>query len=236
VLLSAHFDSWDGASGATDNGTGTLVMMEAMRILKLVLPHPTRKIIVGHWTSEENGLVGSRAFTEDHPEVLAGLQALFNQDNGTGRVVRIGAAGLPDAGAKLKAWFERIPEVYRRQITLSNPGFPSGGGSDDASFACHGLPAFGLGALNWQYGNYTWHTNRDSYDKVVFDDLRSNATLTAMLVYLASEESGTIARDRVDLVALAEAAKSDTTTGRRPIPTSWPECSLAPRVTKPRVK
>ena len=236
VLLSAHFDSWDGASGATDNGTGTLVMMEAMRILSLVLPHPTRTIIVGHWTSEENGLVGSRAFTEDHPEVLAGLQALFNQDNGTGRVVRIGAAGLPDAGAKLQSWFERIPEVYRTQIILSNPGFPSGGGSDDASFSCHGLPAFGLGALNWQYGNYTWHTNRDSYDKVVFDDLRSNATLTAMLVYLASEESGTIARDRVDLVALAEAARTDTTTGRRPIPTSWPECSLAPRVTKPRVK
>ena len=64
------------------------------------------------------------------------------------------------------------------------PGFPAGGGSDDYSFACYGAPAFGLGALNWDYGNYTWHTNRDTYDKIVFDDLKPNATLTAMLAYL----------------------------------------------------
>ena len=70
----------------------------------------------------------------------------------------------------------------------------------------------------------------------MFDDLRSNATLTAMLAYLASEESATITRERVDLVALAEAAKSDTSANRRPVPTSWPECVAAPRVTKPRLK
>jgi carboxypeptidase Q len=68
VMLSAHFDSWDGGTGATDNGTGTLTMMEAMRILKLVYPHPKRTILVGHWGSEEEGLNGSRAFVEDHPE------------------------------------------------------------------------------------------------------------------------------------------------------------------------
>ena len=60
-MLSAHFDSWDAGSGATDNGTGTIVMMEAMRILKQVLPNPKRTIRVGHWTSEEQGLNGSRA-------------------------------------------------------------------------------------------------------------------------------------------------------------------------------
>jgi carboxypeptidase Q len=84
VMLSAHFDSWDGGTGATDNGTGTLTMMEAMRILKKVYPHPKRTILVGHWGSEEEGLNGSRAFVEDHPEIVANLQALFNQDNGTG--------------------------------------------------------------------------------------------------------------------------------------------------------
>jgi hypothetical protein len=89
VMLSAHFDSWDGASGATDNGTGTLMAMEAMRILKLAYPRPKRTIMVGHWSSEEQGLNGSRAFATDHPEVLKGLQALFNQDNGTGRVQSI---------------------------------------------------------------------------------------------------------------------------------------------------
>src|SRR5574337_1642866 len=69
VVLSAHFDSWDGSSGATDNGTGTVTMMEAMRILKTVLPRPSRTIIVGHWSGEEQGLNGSRAYMADHPKV-----------------------------------------------------------------------------------------------------------------------------------------------------------------------
>jgi carboxypeptidase Q len=239
VILSAHFDSWDGSSGATDNGTGTITMMEAARILKRLYPAPRRTILVGHWASEENGLVGSRAFTEDHPEVLRGLQALFNQDNGTGRVVRMGAAGLPDAATHLAAWLAKVPEVFRQQINFSGPGFPSGGGSDDASFACSGLPAFGLGALSWDYGTYTWHTNRDTYDKVVFDDLRANATLTAMLAYLAAEDSTTITRERVDLAAAAAAAQADSTLRpetRRRIPTAWPECSTAPRATRGRLK
>ena len=84
VMLSAHFDSWDGSSGATDNGTGTLMAMEAMRILKKAYPNPKRTIMVGHWASEEQGLNGSTAFTEDHPEVMKGWQGLFNPDNGTG--------------------------------------------------------------------------------------------------------------------------------------------------------
>lgn len=237
VLLSSHFDSWDGSSGATDNGTGTLVMLEAMRILRQVLPNPQRTIVSGHWTSEENGLVGSRAFSEDHPEIRNGLQVLLNQDNGTGRIVRLGAAGLPDLARKFEAWLGRLPEELRKQVNFAGPGFPSGGGSDDASFACAGLPATSLGALSWDYGTYTWHTNRDTYDKVVFDDLRSNATLTAMLAYLASEDPETVTRERVDLVAMAEQARADTTSGpRRPIPTTWPECQLAPRSTKPRLK
>ena len=83
VLLTAHLDSWDGASGATDNGTGSTMMMEAMRILKEVHPQPRRTILVAHWGGEEQGLIGSGAFAEDHPEVVDGLQAAFNQDNGT---------------------------------------------------------------------------------------------------------------------------------------------------------
>ena len=236
VMLSAHFDSWDGSSGATDNGTGTIVMMEAMRILQQVLPHPRRTILVGHWTSEENGLVGSRAFSEDHPEIREGLQVLLNQDNGTGRIVRLGAAGLPDLAQHFEGYLARLPEVFRKQIAFSGPGFPSGGGSDDAAFACYGLPATSLGALSWDYGTYTWHTNRDTYDKVVWDDLRSNATLTAMLAYMASEDPETVTRERVDLAALAERVRADTAANRRPVPTSWPECQPAPRSTRPRLK
>ena len=74
VVLSAHFDSWDGGTGATDNGTGTLVMMEAMRVLKKMYPNPKRTIIVGHWGAEEQGLNGSSAFVEDNPKIVENLK------------------------------------------------------------------------------------------------------------------------------------------------------------------
>jgi len=246
VVLSAHFDSWDGSSGATDNGTGTLTMLEAMRILEKVYPHPKRTILAGHWSGEEEGEVGSKAFTEDHPEVLKGLQALFNQDNGTGRIVRLSGAGLPDAATHIAHWLDQIPLELRNQIQFGGAGFPAGGGSDDYSFSCYGLPAFGLGALPWDYGNYTWHTNRDTPDKIVYDDLKSNATLTAMLAYLASEDPTMIKRDRIDLVAAAarlqaelpppNAGRNATAFRFRRLPTTWPECVKAPRSTKPRLK
>ncbi|HEU4629027.1 MAG TPA: M20/M25/M40 family metallo-hydrolase [Gemmatimonadaceae bacterium] len=236
VLLSAHFDSWDGSSGATDNGTGTLTMLEAMRILKQVYPNPKRTIVVGHWTAEEHGLIGSSAFAEDHPEIVQGLQALFNQDNGTGRVVRIGGGGLPDGAQHVAHWLSQLPIEFQQQVTFNGPGYPSSGGSDDASFACYGAPAFGLGALNWDYGSYTWHTNRDTYDKVVFDDLKKNATLTAMLVYLASEDPETVTRERVDLAAMAAARAAQGGNGRFRGLTEWPSCQKAPRSTKARLR
>jgi carboxypeptidase Q len=199
VMLSAHFDSWDGGTGATDNGTGTLTMMEAMRILKQVYPNPKRTILVGHWGSEEQGLNGSRAFVEDHPEIISKLQALFNQDNGTGRIVNLSGQGFQYAGDFLKRWLAAVPNTMRDSIKTTFPGTPGGGGSDFASFVAAGAPGFSLGALNWSYFNYTWHTNRDTYDKVVFDDLRNNAMLTAIMVYMASEDPATLPRDRAVL-------------------------------------
>lgn len=239
VVLSAHFDSWDGGSGATDNGTGTITMLEAARLLATAYPKPKRTIVIGHWTAEENGLVGSRAFSEDHPEIVQGLQTLLNQDNGTGRIIRMGAAGLPNAAEHITQWLAQVPVVFREQVAFNGPGFPSGGGSDDASFACYGAPAYSLAALSWDYFSYTWHTNRDTYDKVVFDDLKANATLTAMLAYLAANDPSTITRERVDLAALAAQAQSQgggPGAGRGRIPTSWPECVKAPRSTNPRLR
>jgi len=188
IVLSAHFDSWDGGTGATDNGTGTLVMMEALRILKKVYPNPKRTIIVGHWGSEEQGLNGSRSYVEDHPEVVEGLQALFNQDNGTGRVVRLSGQGFLHAYDYLGRWMEPVPREIKDEIETTFPGVPGGGGSDYASFVALGAPAFSLSSLSWSYWNYTWHTNRDTYDKIVFDDVRNNAILTAILTYMASED------------------------------------------------
>lgn len=199
VMLSAHFDSWDGGTGATDNGTGTLTMMEALRILKKVYPNPKRTILVGHWGSEEQGLNGSRAFVEDHPEVVNKLQALFNQDNGTGRIVNLSGQGFQHAGEFLTRWLAAAPKIMRDSIRTTFPGTPGGGGSDFASFVAVGAPGFSLGALNWSYFNYTWHTNRDTYDKVVFDDLRNNALLTAILVYMACEDPNTFPREKAVL-------------------------------------
>jgi len=243
VMMSAHFDSWDGSSGATDNGTGTVMMMEAMRILKQAYPHPKRTILVGHWSGEEEGEVGSSAFREDHPDIMKGLQALFNQDNGTGRVIRMGAAGLPDADVHIRGWLDKLPAELKSQVQYGGVGGPAGGGSDDFSFSCAGLPAFGLGALSWDYNNYTWHTDRDTFDKLVFDDLKGNATLVATLAYLASEDPTLITRINPDSARAAFAAANGNAApdagGRRGGfggPRAWPQCEKAPRTTNPRLR
>jgi carboxypeptidase Q len=213
VMLSAHFDSWDGASGATDNGTGTLVMMEAMRILKKIYPNPKRTILVGHWGSEEQGLNGSRAFVEDHPEIINNIQVLFNQDNGTGRVVNLAGQGFLHSYDYLGRWLSKVPAIIKDQVETRFPGAPGGGGSDFASFVAAGVPAFSLSSNSWLYGSYTWHTNRDTYDKIVFDDVRSNAILTAALIYLASEDPVKTSREKAVLPA-------NKKTGE---PGKWPE-------------
>ena len=196
VVLSAHFDSWDGSTGATDNGTGTIVMMEAMRILKSVYPNPKRTILVGHWGFEEGGLNGSRAFVEDFPEIIDNIQAVFNQDNGTGRVVNIGGQGFLNSYDYISRWLAPVPAKIKSNIKTDFPGMPGGGGSDYASFVAVGVPAFSLSSLSWEYGNYTWHTNRDTYDKIVFDDVRDNVILTAILTYMASEDDSKASREK----------------------------------------
>jgi carboxypeptidase Q len=219
VVLSAHFDSWDGATGATDNGTGTVVMLEAMRLLRAAYPNPARTIIAGHWGSEEQGLNGSRAFVEDRPEVVRGLQALFNQDNGTGRIARIGMEGLAHAGDHFRRWLAAIPAELTAAIRVTDPGVPSTGGTDHASFICAGAPAFSLGSDPWDYFRYTWHTNLDTYDKIALDNVRKNAILVAMLAYMAAEDPTFMNRQR-------RAMPAHATTGR-PLP--WPECRPAMR-------
>ena len=214
VVLSAHLDSWDAATGATDNGTGTITMLEAMRILSEVYPNPKRTIVVGHWGGEELGLVGSGAYAEDHPEVINGLQAAFNQDNGTWRIEYIRMMGYTGVGEHFTDWFSKIPNEITRHIELDIPGVPERGGSDHMSFVCHGAPGFRLQSHYPEYRQYTWHTERDTFDKINFDDLANNATLTAMLVYLASEDPEKLPRDQRVL-------PNDERTGQ---PLTWPRC------------
>ncbi len=196
VILSAHFDSWDGGQGSTDNGTGTLVMMETMRILKKFYPNPKRTIMVGHWGSEEQGLNGSRAFVEDYPEIIENTQAVFNQDNGTGRVIDISGQGFLNSYDYLSDWLSAVPRNVTKHIETDFPGTPGGGGSDYASFVAAGVPAFSLSSLSWSYSNHTWHTNLDTYDKIVFDDLKNNVILTAILAYKASEDVDKASREK----------------------------------------
>lgn len=199
VILSAHLDSWDGGTGATDNGTGIITMMEAARILKVVLPHPKRTILIGNWGSEEQGLNGSRAFVADHPELLDKIQAVFNQDSGTGRIANIAGQGFLHAYDFLERWLAAVPQAYKRDLKTNYPGSPSGGGSDHVSFVSKDVPGFMMSSLSWGYGNYTWHTNRDTADKIVFDDVQNNAILLAILAYKASEEEELVSREKIVL-------------------------------------
>jgi hypothetical protein len=188
VMLSAHFDSWDGATGATDNGTGTVVMMEAMRILRQVYPNPRRTILVGHWGGEEQGLIGSRAFVEDNPRGRAGECRPLQP----GQRHRPHLATSPCRASRsrrvLRALAGRVPTESRATSSLQRPGCPAAAAATTPPSSAHGAPAFMLGSLSWDYGTYTWHTNRDTFDKIAWDDVRNNAILVAMLAYLAAEE------------------------------------------------
>ncbi|TCR10030.1 peptidase M28-like protein [Sphingobacterium sp. JUb78] len=201
VILSAHLDSWEGGSGATDNGTGTIAMMEVARILKKILPNPKRTILIGLWGSEEQGLNGSRSFVLDNPEIIENTQAVFNLDNGTGRVERINGSGFVHAYDFISRWMSAVPAHVTKDIKTEFPGSPGGGGSDHSSFVAAGVPAFMLSSLSWGYFSNTWHTNLDTYDKLVFDDLKYNVILTAVMAYKASEEAKLVNREQRELPA-----------------------------------
>ncbi len=225
VILGGHYDSWDGSDGALDNGTGAVVIMEAMRILKSAVPNPRRTIIGALWNGEEQGLNGSRAFVEDHPGILESTHTVFNVDHGTGPVTFIPMQGFAAAAGRFGEWLAKVPSELSGQVTLEIPGMPESGGTDHASFLCAGVPAFSfhVGAgrgddspmdINrWDTSIYTWHTNRDTFDKIIFEDLRDDAVMTAMLVYLASEDPERMPRDQRAM----------------PDGSQWPECRAPAR-------
>ncbi|MYE35632.1 MAG: M20/M25/M40 family metallo-hydrolase [Gemmatimonadales bacterium] len=219
VILGGHYDSWDGSDGALDNGTGAVAILEAMRILKHAVPNPRRTIIGALWNGEEQGLNGSRAFVEDHPEILERTHTVFNVDHGNGPVTFIPMQGFAAAAGRFGEWLAKIPSELSDLVALEVPGMPESGGTDHASFLCAGVPAFSfhVGAgrhdMNiadnrWDTSTYTWHTNRDSFDKIVFEDLRDDAVMTAMFAYLASEDPEPMPRDRRAM----------------PEGTQWPDC------------
>ena len=121
--------------------------------------------------------------------------------------------GLSGAASYFQRWLSHVPADVGGGIKLTDPGTPQTGGTDNASFICYGAPAFNLSSIEWEYFTYTWHTNRDTYDKIAWEDVHANAALVAMLAYMAAEEPSPVPRDRVVL----KDAKSSAT-----VP--WPKC------------
>ena len=188
IMLGGHLDSWHAATGATDNAIGCTIMMEAARILKTLGVQPRRTIRVALWSGEEQGLLGSQAYVKEHfgsfeapkpgYEKFGGY---FNIDSGTGRVRGAGVFGPPEAANIMRGILEPfksdgvVGAVTTRSRRL--------GGSDNTSFNEAGLPGIGMGQDPIEYGTHTWHTNLDTYERILEDDVKKDAMVVAWAVY-----------------------------------------------------
>ena len=188
VMLGGHLDSWHAATGATDNAIGCSVMLEAIRILQAVGAKPRRTIRVALWTGEEQGLLGSQAYVKEHfgtfenpkPD-YANFAGYFNIDSGTGRARGMTVFGPAEAGAILRAALAGFADngVVGATTTRSRRR----GGSDHTSFNEAGLPGIGVQQDPIEYGTYTWHTNLDTYERVIEKDAQQSAMAIAAAVY-----------------------------------------------------
>lgn len=198
IMIGGHLDSWHGATGATDNAAGSAVMMEAMRILKTIGYKPKRTIRIALWSSEEQGLFGSRGYVAAHfgdpktmelkPEQKT-LDAYYNLDNGTGKIRGIYLQGDSAAGPIFQAWLAPFKDLGATTVTVSNTG-----GTDHQSFDAVGLPGFQFIQDAMDYGTRTHHSNQDTYDRLSEDDLKQAATIVASFVYNTSERAEMIPR------------------------------------------
>jgi carboxypeptidase Q len=188
VMLGGHLDSWHAATGATDNAAGCAIMMEAARILQAIGVKPRRTIRVALWGGEEQGLLGSEAYVEQHFGTAENpkpawhkFNGYFNIDSGTGRV-RIGTVfGPPEAAAVLTQIFKPFDDfgLFGAMATNSRRS----GGTDSTSFNQAGLPGIGFTQDPIQYNSHTWHTNLDTYERIVEDDVKKSAAAVASAVY-----------------------------------------------------
>jgi carboxypeptidase Q len=188
IMLGGHLDSWHAATGATDNAIGCAIMMEAARILKALGVSPRRTIRVALWSGEEQGLLGSIAYVKEHFGTFENPKpgyekfgGYFNIDSGTGRVRGAGVFGPPEAGAIMRdilAPFKSdglVGAVSTRSRNL--------GGSDNTAFNQAGLPGIGMGQDPIEYGTHTWHTNLDTYERILLNHVKTDAMIVAWAVY-----------------------------------------------------
>jgi Zn-dependent M28 family amino/carboxypeptidase len=188
IMLGGHLDSWHAATGATDNAIGCAIMMEAARILKTLGVKPRRTIRVALWSGEEQGLLGSIAYVKEHfgsfEDPKPGFEKFggyFNIDSGTGRVRGAAVFGPPESANILRGILEPfkadgvVGAVTSRSRRL--------GGSDNTSFSQAGLPGIGMGQDPIEYGTHTWHTNLDTYERILEDYVKKDAMVVAWAVY-----------------------------------------------------
>jgi len=188
IILGAHIDSWHSATGATDNAIGSAIMMEAARILKAAGAKPRRTIRVGLWSGEEQGLLGSQAYVKEHygtfenpkPE-YAKFAGNFNIDSGTGRARGLGVFGPDGSAAILREAVEPFADLGVAGVTASKSRRL--GGTDSTSFNQAGLPGIGVWQDPIEYFGTTWHTNLDTYERIVEDDVKKAAVVIAGAAY-----------------------------------------------------
>ena len=189
IMLGGHLDSWHSATGATDNAIGCATMMEAARILKALGVKPRRTIRVLLWAGEEEGLLGSQAYVKQHfgsaENPLPGFEKVggyFNIDSGTGRARGLNIFGPPEAAAVLREAVAPLADLGIAGVVSSRSrGL---GGSDNTSFNQAGLPGIGTQQDPIEYGTHTWHTNLDTYERIIPEDMQNSAMVFAAAVYV----------------------------------------------------
>jgi carboxypeptidase Q len=196
VMLGAHLDSWQSSTGATDNAAGSAAMMEVMRIIKQLGLKPKRTIRLALWSGEEQGLYGSNGYVKNTFGQAGTLkpahekfQCYFNIDNGTGKIRGIYAQGNTAAAPIFREWMAPFKNLGASIVTLENTG-----GTDHLSFDRIGLPGFQFVQDPIEYDTRTHHTNMDSYDHLIGDDLKQISTIVASFVYNAAMMEGKFPR------------------------------------------
>lgn len=198
VMLGGHLDGWHAGTGATDNASGSAVMMEAMRILKQSGLKMKRTVRIGLWGGEEQGLLGSRAYVKQHfadretmkttPE-WDKFSSYFNVDNGTGAIRGVYLQGNEAVAPVFTAWMKPLRSLGMTHLTPRNTG-----GTDHLSFDAVGLPGFQFIQDDVEYDTRTHHSNMDVYERIQAGDMIKNAVIVATFVYQAANRDDLMPR------------------------------------------
>jgi hypothetical protein len=190
VMIGAHFDSWHGGTGTTDNGTGSAVMIEVMRVLKALNLKLDRTVRIGLWGGEEQGLLGSRAYVKEHfGSGTSNVSGYFNLDNGSGKIRGVYLQGNDAMRPLFEQWLAPFKDQGVTTVSIRNTG-----GTDHLSFDAAGIPGFQFIQDPLDYGTITHHSNMDTYDHAVAEDLMQASAVIASCVYQAANRNEMLPR------------------------------------------